>query len=140
MALWSNKTVQVPGLTATYASSGPITAESRRHYILDTTSNTITVNLPTGVDGYSIRISDAKGTFLTNNVIVVPSTGQKINNLTINESLLLDVNEMWIELTLNALAGSWILNAPGVLGLIADSFSDYPYITSPASPAASTLS
>lgn len=139
MALWSNKTVQVPGLTATYASSGPITAESRRHYILDTTSNAITVNLPTGIDGFSIRITDAKGTFLTNNVTVVPATGQKINNLATNESLLLDANEMWIELTWNALTGSWIVNAPGILGLIANTYTDYPYITSPASPAASTL-
>lgn len=140
MALWSNKTVQVPGLTAVYASTGPITAQSRRHYILDTTSNTITVNLPSGVDGYSIRITDAKGTFLTNNVTVVPASGQKINNLATNESLILDANQMWIEFIWNSLSSSWIVNAPGILGLINNNtYTDYPYITSPSSPASSTL-
>lgn len=139
MALWSNKTVQVPGLTATYASSGPITAETRRHYILDTTTGAITVNLPSGIDGYTIRISDAKGTFQTNKVTVAPATGQKINNLAVNETLVLDANEMWIELTWNAIAGSWIVNAPGVLGLITSSYTDYPYITSPSAPATSNL-
>ena len=139
MALWSQKTVQVPGLASVYASSGPITAESRRHYILNTTSNTITVNLPIGIDGTTIRITDAKGTFLINNVTVTPASGEKINNLATNESLLLDANEMWIEFTWNALAGSWIVNAPGILGLIASTYTDYPYITSPSSPATSTL-
>jgi hypothetical protein len=139
MALWSNKTVQVPGLASVYASTGPITAESRRHYILDTTSNTIVVNLPIGIDGTTIRISDAKGTFLTNNVTVNPASGEKINNLTTNEPLILDANEMWIEFTWNASAGSWIVNAPGILALITDTYTDYPYITSPSSPATSTL-
>ena len=139
MALWSNKTVQVPGLTAVYASSGPITAQNRRHYILDTTAGPITINLPSGIDGFTIRITDAKGTFLTNNATVVPAIGEKINLFAINETLVLDANELWIELIWNAIAGSWILNAPGILGLIADSFSDYPYITSPSAPASSTL-
>jgi hypothetical protein len=139
MALWSNKTVQVPGLASVYASTGPITAESRRHYILDTTSNTIVVNLPIGIDGTTIRITDAKGTFLTNNVTVNPASGQKINNLATNEPLILDANEMWIEFTWNASAGSWIVNAPGILALITDTYTDYPYITSPSSPATSTL-
>lgn len=139
MALWSIKTVQVPGFASLYASSGPITVENRRHYILDTTADGITVNLPTGIDGFSIRITDAKGTFGTNNVTVIPAIGQKINNLATNESLLLDANEMWIEFTWNAIAGFWVINAPGILGLLSSSYTDYPHIISPSAPSSSTL-
>ena len=53
------------------SKSADFTAEARKNYFCDTTSNTIDVTLPSGTIGDEIHIVDVSGTFDTNNLTVL---------------------------------------------------------------------
>ncbi|NBP57390.1 hypothetical protein EBU71_12815, partial [bacterium] len=56
-----------------------VTAVSGNGYFVNTTSGAITVNLPAGVAGDIVAISDYANTAATNNITISPNGSQKIN-------------------------------------------------------------
>lgn len=58
-----------------------VTAVSGNGYFINTTSGTVTVNLPAGSAGSIVSISDYADTAATNNIIVVPNGTDKINGV-----------------------------------------------------------
>lgn len=66
----------------------PTTLERNKGYLIDTTSSPQTVNLPVGIVGATISISDFLGNSSINNITVSPSSGERIegslSDLTVN--------------------------------------------------------
>jgi hypothetical protein len=58
-----------------------VTAVSGVGYFVDTTSGAITVNLPAGVAGSIVAVSDYANTAATNNISITPNGTDKINGL-----------------------------------------------------------
>jgi hypothetical protein len=85
------------------------TATASKHYLADTTSAAFTVTLPVGVTGAIIKFSDASRTWGVNNLTVTPSTGQKIDGLAINETLVCNTAGGWIQLTYNG--STWVVDS-----------------------------
>ena len=61
--------------------SGDFTAEAGKAYIIDTTSNAVTVQLPSGADADPIDAMVFKNPSGDNDVILVPVSGEHVNNL-----------------------------------------------------------
>jgi hypothetical protein len=62
-------------------TSSPVTAVSGNGYFINTTSIAITVNLPAGVAGSIVAISDYANTAATNNITIDPNGTDKINGV-----------------------------------------------------------
>ena len=62
-------------------TSSPVTAVSGNGYFINTTSGAITVNLPAGVAGSIVAVSDYANTASTNNIIIDPNGSDKINGV-----------------------------------------------------------
>ena len=62
-------------------TSSPVTAVSGNGYFINTTSGAITVNLPAGVAGSIVAISDYANTAATNNITIDPNGTDKINGV-----------------------------------------------------------
>ena len=60
-------------------SDSPLTVENGKGYFLNTTSGTITVNLPAGSAGDIVAFKDYANTWNTNNVTISPNGSDKIN-------------------------------------------------------------
>ena len=89
------------------------------HYLTNTSSAGFSVTLPSGADGSVIRFSDANETWDLNQLTIIPASGQKIDNLATDESLVCDVKRGWVELSWNTALSSWSLQSlsslePGV--------------------------
>lgn len=89
----------------------PYTATSGRTYLVDTTSNAITINIPsadTANIGDRISIVDPTGNWRTNNVTVGVNTATtKIANL--NETLVLNIPNNAIDLVYSGNQYGWVL-------------------------------
>jgi len=68
------------------------TAAAGYTYFCDTTSGAITVTLPSGNTGDTIRVVDARGTFSTNNLTISGSSNVDGSNFTGASSVVLKVN------------------------------------------------
>ena len=64
-----------------------VTAVSGIGYFVDTTSGAITVNLPAGVAGSIVAISDYANTAATNNITITPNGTNKINGQNQNATI-----------------------------------------------------
>jgi len=99
----------------TFADS-PYTASVQEWLILDTSGGPITVNMPTlsalGTEEEPlayVKFSDCSKTWHTDNVTVVPASGESLNGQAANESLVLDVQGQNITLQ-KASASNWCLD------------------------------
>ena len=63
-------------------SNSPLTVENGKGYFLNTTSGTITINLPAGSAGDIVAFKDYLGTWDNNNVTVTPNGSDKIGGTT----------------------------------------------------------
>ena len=63
----------------TSIKTGTVTAATGSGYFVDTTSGGITVNLPAGVVGSIVAVSDYASTAASNNITVTPNGSEKIN-------------------------------------------------------------
>ena len=72
--------------TTTVKTSG-FTAVAGEGYFVDTTSGSISVNLPAGTAGAVVAFKDYLGTFDTNKLILVQNGSDKIGGSTVNASL-----------------------------------------------------
>ena len=68
-------------------SDSPLTVESGKGYFLNTTSGTITVNLPAGTAGAIVAFKDYAKTWDTNAVTLVPNGSDKIGGIAANSNL-----------------------------------------------------
>lgn len=94
------------GLQPTPVSSG-LTAQAGTHYLTNTAGGAFTITLPAGVAGSVIMVSDANETWDTFNLTVTPASGEKIDNLATDESLVCDVKRGWVELSYNSALSAW---------------------------------
>lgn len=92
-------------------STTPYTATSGRTYLVDTTSNAITFNIPsadTANIGDRVAIVDPTGNWRLNNVTVGVNTATtKIANL--NENLVLNIPNNAVELLYSGPTYGWVL-------------------------------
>lgn len=98
------------GLQPTPQSTG-VTAQAGTHYLTNTSGGAFTVTLPAGVAGSVVMVSDANETWDTFNLTVIPASGEKIDNLATNESLVCDVKRGWVELSWNTALSSWSMRS-----------------------------
>ena len=68
----------------TTAKTTTVTAVSGEGYFVDTTSASVTVNLPAGSAGDIVAISDYANTSVTNNIIIDPNGSDKIQGVNSN--------------------------------------------------------
>lgn len=105
---------------ATYTNNvyqnSSFTAVNNVNYFVDTTSTAVTATLPSGVANARIRFNDVKEKWQLNNFTITPATGQKIDNLATNESLVMDVNGSWIELSWDTTTASWVVSGSMAYG------------------------
>ena len=85
-------------------------ASANTNYFVDTTSAPITVTLPSGSVNAKVKLNDVKEKWEVNNLTIVPASGEKIDNLAINESLIMDINGSWIELSWDTTTLSWVIS------------------------------
>ena len=97
------------GLTPSPLATTLSPAVAGTHYLTNTSGAAFTVTLPTGAAGYIIRFSDANETWDVNQLTITPASGEKIDNLAANESLVCDVKRGWVELSWNTALSSWSL-------------------------------
>jgi hypothetical protein len=71
----------------TTAKTTTVTAVSGTGYFVNTTSGAITVNLPAGVAGSIVAISDYANTAATNKIIIAPNGTDKINGINLNSEI-----------------------------------------------------
>ncbi len=95
------------GLTTSPLATTLNPAVKNTHYLTNTSGAAFSVTLPAGAAGSVIRFSDANETWSTNALTIIPATGEKIDNLGINETLVCDVRRGWVELSWNTVLGSW---------------------------------
>jgi hypothetical protein len=111
------------GLELVALSSSLDPAEISTHYLVDTTANEITVNLPDGSalsatdqKTATIRFTDSTEQFSTNNLILVPAINEQIDGFSIDESLIVDVAGAWVEVSWDSATSRWALNTSGGSG------------------------
>jgi len=87
------------GGLATQAVSASFTASFGVHYLTNTSTTGITATLPAGALGRIIRFSDTRESWHVNPLTIIPASGDTIDNLAANESLVCDVRRGWVELS-----------------------------------------
>lgn len=88
------------GLVPTAASSS-FAAVAGINYLTDTSGGPVTATLPAGANGSTIRFVDATESWGTNNLTITPASGEEIDLLATDESLICDVVRGWVELSWN---------------------------------------
>ena len=99
------------GLAPLPASATVSLAVAGTHYLTNTSGGAFTATLPAGIAGSVIAFSDANETWDTFQLTIAPATGEKIDNLATNESLVCDVKRGWVELSWNSALSSWSLKS-----------------------------
>jgi hypothetical protein len=79
--------------------SGAATVAAGINYLTNTSGGAFTLTLPSGANGSTIRFVDATESWGTNNLTIAPASGQTIDLLAANESLICDVLRGWVELS-----------------------------------------
>ena len=86
-------------------------------YFIDTTSNTVTVTLPTGVVGESVQIVDYISNANTKAIIIAPQSGEKIEGGTEGQGV--TANRQALTLTYSGSTTGWLVSSAGDSGPIA---------------------
>jgi len=86
-------------------------------YFVDTSSNEVTVTLPTGVAGESVTILDYVSNANTNAIILSPQSGEKIEGGTVGQGV--TANRQATTLTYSGAAQGWLVSSAGDSGPIA---------------------
>jgi hypothetical protein len=99
----------IGGGLAPEAKTAGFTAVSGKHYLINTTSGAVAVQLPAGTSEAAIKFSDANETWDTYNVTITPASGETIDSLAVDEALVCDVKRGWVELSWNG--ARWVLGS-----------------------------
>jgi|TARA_R110000744_G_scaffold39693_1_gene90186 hypothetical protein len=100
----------------TTPKTADFTAAAGEGYFIDTTSNTVTVTLPTGVAGESVTILDYVSNANTNEIFFKPQSGEKIEGNT--EGQVVSANRQATTLTYSGSAQGWLVSSSGDSGPI----------------------
>ena len=102
------------GLELTAISSSA-TVSIGKHYQVDTTSAPITLTLPLGsaiasgdLPNATIRFSDSRSNFSTNNLTITPNSSNQIGSNGAGETLVIDISNAWVELSWDG--SRWVQN------------------------------
>jgi len=74
----------------TTPKTGDFTAVNGEGYFVNTTSGGVTMTMPSGSAGAIVSIQDYNKTFDSNNLIIAPASGEKINGGTASASLIIN--------------------------------------------------
>lgn len=112
------------GYTVSVITANPAPAVANTQYLANTTGAAFSITLPAGVTGTKIKIQDDRGTWDSNNLTIIPATGERIWPLAINVSLVCNVIRGWIELVYdgagwspNSLASTTLGSGSGLVGV-----------------------
>lgn len=116
------------------AKTASFAAEAGNNYLTDTSGGAIVATLPAGTDGATIRFVDATESWGTNNLTITPASGQIIDMLAADETLVCDVVRGWVELSWNgsrwafsSLASTTVgeasASSPGIVSIGTQSFA-----------------
>jgi hypothetical protein len=97
--------------------SSTTTLSNEVRYLTNTFSGPFTVTLPSGTTNSRIEIKDAVNTWKTNNLTVLPASGQRIDSLAIDEALVCDINGGWIILDWDTANSRWDLSTSAIVDL-----------------------
>lgn len=81
------------------------------HYLTNTSAGAFAATLPAGADGSVMMFSDTLETWDTFQLTLTPATGEKIDGLSVNETLVCDVKRGWVELTWNTVGSFWSMRS-----------------------------
>ena len=86
-------------------------------YFIDSSSNTVTVTLPTGVAGESVAVVDYISNANTNAIFLTPQSGEKIEGGTSGQGI--STNRQALTLTYSGATQGWLVSSAGESGPIA---------------------
>jgi hypothetical protein len=89
------------GGLAPSSQNANFTAAPGNNYLTDTSGGPITATLPAGTTGATIQFVDATESWGTNNLTITPASGEEIDLLATDESLICDVVRGWVQLSWN---------------------------------------
>lgn len=81
------------------------------HYLTNTSASAYVATLPAGVSGNVIMFSDTAEAWDTFQLTIAPASGEKIDGLAINETLVCDVKRGWVELSWNSVGSFWSMRS-----------------------------
>jgi hypothetical protein len=93
------------------------TLAGNSRYLVNTSGGAVTATLPSGTANAYIEVKDAVGSWDSNNLTIVPATGQKINGYAINESLICDVRDGWVSLAWDVTNSRWNVSTTAAINL-----------------------
>jgi hypothetical protein len=93
------------------------TLAGNSRYLVNTSGGAVTATLPSGSVNAYIEVKDAVGSWDSNNLTIVPATGQKINGLAINESFICDVRDGWVSLAWDVSNARWNVSTTAAINL-----------------------
>ena len=91
-------------------------ASAGEGYFVDTSSNAVTVTLPTGVAGESVTVLDYVSNANTNAIIITPQSGEKIEGGTSGQGV--TANRQATTLTYSGATQGWLVSSAGDSGPI----------------------
>jgi hypothetical protein len=94
------------GLTVAYQASS-FTATASKNYLVNTSGGAVTATLPSGSTGATIQFVDDAGSWLTNNLTITPASGQSIQGLAANSSLICDVPNAFVQMSWDNTNSYW---------------------------------
>jgi hypothetical protein len=100
----------------TTPKTADFTAEAGKGYFVDTTSNIVTLTLPTGVAGESVTVLDYVSNANTNAIIFAPQSGEKIEGGTSGQGV--TANRQATTLTYSGATQGWLVSSSGDSGPI----------------------
>jgi hypothetical protein len=102
-------------VNANKSTAGNLEANTR--VFVDTSASAFALTLPPGAANAYVELKDAKGTWDTNNLTVLPATGEKINGFAINESIVCDVRDGWLSFAWDVTNSRWNLSTTAAINL-----------------------
>ncbi len=109
------------GGLATSLKTTTFTAAAGNHYLCSTTGGGYTATLPSGSTGAVIRFSDDTREWASKNLTIAPASGQSINGLAANESLVCDVSGAFVQLMWDGTR--WVIDTNGFAAALSSSSS-----------------
>jgi hypothetical protein len=99
------------GGLATELKSTTFTATAGKHYLVDNSASAFTGTLPAGSAGTVIRFSDNSRVWASRNFTIAPASGETIDGLAANETLVCDVSGAFVQVMWNGT--KWIVDTNG---------------------------
>jgi hypothetical protein len=97
------------------------TAAAGNHYLCSTAGGGYTATLPSGSTGAVIRFSDDTREWASKNLTIAPASGESIDGLAANESLVCDVSGAFVQLMWDGTR--WVIDTNGFAAALSSSSS-----------------